>query len=187
MAITALPRMTLEEFSRLPEGPPYFEFENGELVPITSPAPEHQDGTDTLIGVIRKWVRTRKLGRVFRAIDVFLPDGRVYIPDISYLSARHNQLLSPIDRKIHGIPDLVVEITSSPPARDRIHKHRVYQDNQVPWYWIVDSDTLGIEEYRLSAEGCIRTAGVASGEDFNPGLFPGLAINLVSLLAYEDE
>jgi Uma2 family endonuclease len=80
---------------------------------------------------------------------------------------------------------LVVEVTSSTPARDRVHKFRVYYGNGVPWYWIVDSNSLAIEEYHTTPQGYLRTASIAPGEDFRPQLFPGLAINLVTLLGVE--
>jgi Uma2 family endonuclease len=76
-------------------------------------------------------------------------------------------------------------VTSSTPARDRVHKFRVYYDNGVPWYWIIDSNTLAIEEYHATSQGYLRTASVAAGEEFRPQLFSGLAINLVGLLGVE--
>jgi Uma2 family endonuclease len=94
-------------------------------------------------------------------------------------------LLSPIDRKIHGSPDLAVEVTSSAPARDRVHKFRVYYGNGVPWYWIIDSNTLAIEEYHATPQGYLRTASIAAGEEFQPHLFPGLSMNLAALLDVE--
>jgi hypothetical protein len=53
----------------------------------------------------------------------------------------------------------------------------------VNWYWIIDSDTLGIEEYTLDVEGCVRAASVASGEEFHPRVFPDLTIDLAALLS----
>ena len=87
------------------------------------------------------------------------------------------------DQKIHGVPDLAVEVTSSEPERDRLHKLHIYRDNRVPWYWIIDSKNLAIEEYRATPEGYVRKASIAGGEEFRPGLFPGLVINLAALLA----
>jgi Uma2 family endonuclease len=182
MATTAVQRMTLEDFRALPEGPPYYEYEEGELILVVSPTPEHQDIIGVLWNVLWQFVRQHQLGRVVMEVDVYLPDGRGYIPDLAYLTTEHLHLLNPIDRKIHGSPDLVVEVTSSTPARDRVHKFRVYFGNGVPWYWIVDSNTLAIEEYHATAQGYLRTASVAPGEVFQPEQFPGLSINLVGLL-----
>jgi Uma2 family endonuclease len=185
MATTDVRRMTLEEFRALPEGPPFYEYEEGELILVASPTPEHQDIVSELSHVLRQFVRQNLLGRVVMEVDVYLPDGRGYIPDLAYLAAEHLHLLHPTDRKIHGAPDLVVKVTSSTPARDRVHKFRVYYDNGVPWYWIIDSNTLAIEEYHATPQGYLRTASVAPGEDFRPQLFAGLVINLVALLGEE--
>jgi Uma2 family endonuclease len=185
MRTTDVQRMTLEEFRALPEGPPYYEYEQGELILVASPTPEHQDIVSELSHVLRQFVRQHQLGRVVMEVDVYLPDGRGYIPDLAYLAAEHLHLLNPTDHKIHGSPDLVVEVTSSTPARDRVHKFRVYYDNGVPWYWIIDSNTLAIEEYHATTQGYLRTASVAAGEEFRPQLFLGLAINLVGLLGVE--
>jgi Uma2 family endonuclease len=182
MATAGTLRMTLEQYKALPEGPPHFEFEEGELVPMTSPIPEHQDAVDAVKEPLRHFVQQQHLGRVFREVDVYLPDGRVYIPDLSFLATDRLHLLSPEDRKIHGVPDVVVEVTSSEPERDRVDKFRVYFDNGVPWYWIVDSATLAIEEYHFTPQGYLRTASIAPGEEFHPQRFAGFKINLAALL-----
>jgi len=52
----------------------------------------------------------------------------------------------------------------------------------VPWYWIVDSETLSIEEYQATAAGYLRTASIGAGEEFRPRLFEGLVVNLKALL-----
>ena len=182
MAMTGAQRMTLEEYQTLPEGPPFYEFEEGKLILVASPTPEHQDIVGVLWHLLWQFVRQQQLGRVVMDVDVYLPDGRGYIPDLAFLSTDRLHLLNPADRKIHGSPDLVVEVTSSAPARDRVHKFRVYYDNGVTWYWIVDSDTLAIEEYHAIPEGYLRTASIAAGEDFQPRVFPGLSLNLAALL-----
>ena len=87
------------------------------------------------------------------------------------------------ERRPIWVPDLAVEVTSSEPERDRLHKLHIYCDNRVPWYWIIDSKNLAIEEYRATPEGYVRKASIAGGEEFRPGLFPGLVINLAALLA----
>jgi len=185
MATTDVQRMTLEDFRALPEGPPYYEYEEGELILVASPTPEHQDIVGELSHLLRQFVRQHQLGRVVMEVDVYLPDGRGYIPDLAYLATEHLHLLNSTDRKIHGSPDLVIEVTSSTPARDRVHKFRVYFGNGVPWYWIVDSNTLAIEEYHATPQGYLRTASVAPGEVFQPQQFPGLSINLVVLLGVD--
>jgi Uma2 family endonuclease len=179
--------MTLEEFNTLPEGPPNYEFENEELIPMPSPTADHQDVLSEMNTTLRQFVRQQQSGRVFLEVDVYLPDGRVYIPDLSYLATDHLSRFSPIDRKIHGAPDLVIEILSTDENRDRIEKFRIYFANGVAWYWIIDPLTLAIEEYEATPQGYLRVASVEAGEDFQPKLFPGLTINLAQMLGIEAE
>ena len=183
---------TLEDFERLPVGPPNYEFEQGEIIAMASPTPTHQDVVGDVSFVARLFVRERGLGRVFMEVDVYLPDGRVYVPDISYLTTEHLDYVSPVNQKIYGAPDLCVEVVSQDAARDRVRKFRVYLSNGVLWYWLIDPLSFTIEEYHLTPEGYTRTASVAAGEVFRPGVFPGLEINLTTLLgvmppAYEEE
>jgi len=180
---TVVQRMTLEQFRALPEGPPNLEFEEGEVIPVPSPTLRHQDIVMLLGHYLRRFAMERKLGTVCMSVDVYLPDGRCFVPDLQFVSSDHLHLISREDQKIHGVQDMAVEVTSSEPERDRLHKLHVYCDNGVPWYWIIDSENLVIEEYRATPEGYARKASVASGEEFRPGLFPGLVINLAALLA----
>jgi Uma2 family endonuclease len=175
-------RITLEQYKALPEGPPKYEFELGVLVPMTQPTPEHQDVFIDLCHLLRWHVRRNKLGRVFAEPDVFLPDGRGYIPDIVFLSNERMGLYDTDDKCIHGAPDLCVEVISGRPSRDRVDKFSVYFKNQVPWYWLVDPATLDLEEYQAIEGGYLRTASILGGDDFKPALFPSLVINLKRLL-----
>ena len=172
MAGTGAQSMTLEEFRALPEGPPYYEYEQGELILVASPTPEHQDIVGELSHVLRQFVRQQQLGRVVMEVDVYLPDGRGYIPDLAYLAAEHLHLLNPTDRKIHRSPDLVVEVTSSRPARDRVRKFRVYYGNGFPWYWIVDSDALAVEEYHVTLRAISALRASHRERTSGPDYFP---------------
>lgn len=178
--------MTLEEYQRLPEGPPYYEFEEGELILMSSPTLDHQNIMGLLFALIYAFLRRNRLGRIVMDLDVYLPDGRVYIPDLAFITQERIGIISPVDQKIHGAPTMVAEILSSDAARDRIHKFQVYFENGVTWYWLL-TQSLEIEEYHLTPQGYVRTASVAAGEVFRPQVFPGLEIDLKDLLGYEEE
>lgn len=182
MAIASARKMTLEEYRALPEGPPHYEFENGELIPMTSPTRTHQRIILRLGAFIENYTIEHQLGEIATEVDLYLPDGRAVIPDMTFVSANRPELFNPIDDKIHGTPDMVLEVISQKESRDRIAKFRIYQDNGIEWYWLADSNTLVIEEYHLTPEGYLRTASIAQGEEFRPGVFPGLVIDLAKLL-----
>ncbi len=81
-----------------------------------------------------------------------------------------------------GPPDLVVEVVlPSTTRRDRSQKLRPYHQASVPWYWLVESDTLLITEYRHTPDGYLVNQTAAEG--FAPALFPGLTLRLAGSFA----
>ena len=175
--------LTLADYHALHEGPPYFEFEQGELIPMNRPHANHQAVLLKLGGVLDNHVTRNSLGRVWPEVEVDLTPERGYVPDLAFLANEHLDRLRP-EGIIAGAPDLVVEILSPHTARrDRTTKFRAYQPAGVPWLWLVDADDLIVEEYRLTPEGYLRAQTLGPGEVFQPGLFPGLALNLAELRA----
>ena len=176
-------KITLEQFWALPEGPPDYEFDQGEVMELPRPHGQHQRVLKRLLGFLDQYVSQNHLGEVWPEIDVELPPGRVYVPDLCYLGSERASHYSEEDGRIHGAPDLAIEIMSpSTMSRDRLRKFNAYFEAGVPWYWMVDPQSLDLEEYRSTPEGYLRTASVEAGDSFQPGLFPGLEINLRELL-----
>lgn len=182
-------RITLAEFVAMGEGPPYYEFEDGLLIPrngeenpMSSPKNRHQLLLALLYVFLYQFVFKNKLGEISMELDVFLPDGTLYIPDITFITATGSAMLDPADDKIHGAPELVVEILSNNVRRDRVHKRNVYQRNGIRWYWIIDPNTLILEEFQFLPDGTTLSTVKDTGEDFQPAVFPGLTLNLAALM-----
>lgn len=175
-------RLTLADYHALPEGPPYYEFEEGVLIPMNRPHAQHQAILLKFGSALDNHVTQNNLGHVWPEVEVDLTSGRGYVPDVTFLATEHFNRLSP-QGFIAGAPDLVVEILSPNTARrDRTTKFRAYQEAGVVWLWLVDADDLLIEEYRLTPDGYLRAQTIAPGELFRPGLFPDLTLNLAELL-----
>ena len=80
-------------------------------------------------------------------VDLCLPDGNIFRPDI--LVTTDFSMIG-ADEKIHGVPDLCVEILSrSTMKNDIFKKKRIYAANGVREYWIVDRWSEKIEVYHL--------------------------------------
>ncbi len=176
-------QFTVEDWLNLPEGPPFYELEDGRLVEMPSPRAEHQEIVGVLYFTLRQFARERNLGTVVMAVDVALPTGRGYIPDLAFIRReRESKLLAP-DGKVHGAPDLVVEVISpTTKVRDRVQKMRGYFEAGVEWVWLIDSEDLSVEEFKWTPEGYLRTAAAAFGEVFEPKAFSGLKLNMAELL-----
>ncbi len=179
----AEPLLTLADFDALPEGPPNYEFDGGRLIAMPRPHPRHQRIIMRLAAALDQHVTAQNLGSVWPEIDVQLSRRRVYVPDLVFLSQSHLDRYSSDRGRIIGAPDLVVEIVSPASAsRDRVAKFNAYREAGVPWYWLIDSQSLAVEEYRLMPEGYLAVARVAAGEIFRPQLFPELGVNLAELM-----
>ncbi|MCS7264216.1 MAG: Uma2 family endonuclease [Armatimonadetes bacterium] len=181
-------RWTIEDWLNLPEGPPYYELEDGRLIEMPSPRAIHQEIVGVLYFVLRQFVMERNLGLVVMAVDVALPTGKGYIPDLVFVGReKADKLLAP-DGKIHGTPDLVVEVVSpTTKTRDRIQKMKGYFEAGVEWVWLIDSDDLTVEEFKRKPEGYLLVSTTVTGEVFEPKAFSGLKLNLAQLLGKTQE
>ncbi|HYV91421.1 MAG TPA: Uma2 family endonuclease [Chitinophagales bacterium] len=131
------PRSAMDVFEMLPEGT-LAEVINNQLYMPPSPTFEHQDSSMSLSVQIGSFVIESKLGKVLATIDVYLDEENVFEPDLVFLSNENLHLVR-ADRKIHGAPDLVIEILS-PSNRnyDLKKKKPVYERCGVQELWIID-------------------------------------------------
>ncbi|MDI6792410.1 MAG: Uma2 family endonuclease [bacterium] len=175
--------VSLEEFRNLPEGPPDYEFEEGEVIPLARPHGRHQLVLIRLGAALVSYITQRKAGRIWPEIDVELTERKSYVPDLVYLAQEHLDRMGN-DGKIHGAPDLVVEVSSpGTVSRDRVTKFNAYLEAGVSWYWIIDPQELTIEEYNRHEDGYYwRTKSIDAGDVFRPDLFPGLELNLKEMM-----
>ncbi|MBI3944429.1 MAG: Uma2 family endonuclease, partial [Armatimonadetes bacterium] len=87
-------RLSLDEFRRLPEGPPYCEREpDGELSEVSSATSRHNMLMALLFAMLHAFARLQKLGGVYLNTDVYLPSGRVYIPDLCFVAKEQGDLV----------------------------------------------------------------------------------------------
>ena len=72
-------------------------------------------------------------------------------PDVVWVSRERLSSVLAEDGKLHGAPDLVVEVLSPGPVnerRDREAKLKLYSQRGVREYWIVDWRQRKLEAYR---------------------------------------
>ena len=173
---------TQEEYWRLPEGPPYYELEDGELIEMAAPRGKHQRIIKRLGTIIDAYLLQNPIGEIWPTVAVELSNTRIYIPDLSFLLTEHFNRFAD-DIAIKGPPDLVVEVLSpSTASRDKTQKLRAYLRAGVPWYWLVETESLLITEYRYTPDGYLVSQTIRPLEAFAPGLFPGLSFRMADLI-----
>jgi Uma2 family endonuclease len=175
--------MSREEYDRLPEGPPYYDYVNGEAVELNRPSAKHQQIMFRLSNLLWEYADARDLGMIAADIDVELPSGIVFAPDILFLRKERMGFYDESKGDAHGAPDLVVEIHSaSTRAYDRQEKMVFCHVAHVEWIWFVSQEDLEIEEFIWASEGYLAVGGAEPGQVFRPRLFPELEIDLHKLM-----
>ena len=174
---------TAAEYRRLPEGPPYYELEDGRLIEWPLRSGTHQTIVGRLLIALARYLDHHPLGEVWPAVAVELTPTRTYIPDLSFLQVDNLSRFAD-GIAIQGPPDLVVEVVSpSTAGRDKVDKFHAYHQAGVPWYWLVESDIRVITEFRYKAEGYLVNQTANAADTFIPPLFPGLSFRMADLIA----
>lgn len=138
--ISRPPRTIMEVYKMLPEGT-LAELINGVIYMSPSPVRPHQRIVTMLSARMALYVEDNKLGEVYVApFDVYLDQhANAVQPDIVFVAQKN---LSIIERHIHGVPDLVVEVLSEGnKSNDLIKKKDLYHHFGVKEYWIIDPET----------------------------------------------
>lgn len=175
--------MSREQFLQLPEGPPYYDYVNGEAIEVNKPTVRHQYMLIRLASHLMAYVEQRGQGLVVGDCNLELPNQNIYAPDILYLSRENLDAYDRTRGYVRGVPDLVVEILSPSTAEyDRVQKMGDYYAAGVRWVWLIDQESLLIEEYQWTPEGYLRRQAVDARTPFRPQLFPELEITLQALV-----
>ena len=129
--------MTPDEYMRLETDGHRYEMEHGVLSRVPSPEFKHGEAAHYFEVELGLYLRRHRAGKAVHEIDVALPDGGdVVCPDLSFIARERLEI---IRKKIHGAPDLVLEV-HSPRTRkhDRGEKAERYLSCGVREYWLID-------------------------------------------------
>ncbi len=150
MGMPAPTYYTAEMVRALPEDGNRYEVVHGELLVTPAPRIWHEVVWGRVFDALRAYARVEPVGYVFgsRSDISYGPDSLVS-PDI---------IVVPIEEartddwaKVRHLL-LVVEVLSPSSKRhDRFTKRRLYQEQAVPLYWIVDSEAKAVEVWTPEA------------------------------------
>lgn len=112
---------TAERWRALPDDGKRYEVLDGELWVTPSPTSRHNAVAEEFYDAMRPWARDAKLARVrYAPADIEFSERRVLQPDLYPSTARI----------------------------DRLKKRRIYQEQGVPEYWLIDPDARLVERWR---------------------------------------
>lgn len=146
-------RASIEEFWALPESVLPTEYVNGEILMAPTPTVTHQIVLRNIFRAVDGFVERNNLGNVlFSPLDLVLPTGEVVQPDLFFFTMKEwERIGSP--KRIQAVPSLALEILSpSSIKHDTITKRKLYEQNKVREYWIVDPEARTIAQLVLRGE-----------------------------------
>jgi len=149
------PPQSVAEYLAMPENAPFFQFIDGEVVEMPSPALLHQKVIRRLINKMSVIIDSQRLGELYPApVDVYFSDVDYFQPDIVFVSNERSHILA--EKNIQGAPDLVVEVLSpSTGYYDLSHKKAIYEQEGVREYWLVYPDEFRVEVLQNSDNGFV--------------------------------
>jgi Uma2 family endonuclease len=173
--------ITTEFYEKLPEGPPYYELIEGNLIMSPSPNFYHQQILLRLSRWIGNYLEQNSIGILAVAPSDVVVDGiNVLQPDLYFVSNSRRSVI--VESGAKGAPDLAVEILSPSNAlRDRNEKRSIYARAGVKEMWIVDPEAHVIEAHQLTQGLDSAPAIVREPAIFESGIFPGLQVDTARL------
>lgn len=171
---------TVEDYLNMNDDNRY-ELIGGKLIMVPKPKLRHQKIANRFFAALDRFVHENNLGEVNGDVDVFLGD-KIVGPDVLFIAKERLYIVGELN--VQGAPDLVVEVLSpSTGSHDRKKKSKIYFDNGVKEYWVVDPDEKLVEVF-VAGEKKWTWMGVFDQEDIlTTALIPGLEITLKDIFA----
>lgn len=140
-------RWRVDDVRALPDDGNRYEVIRGVLVVTPAPRPVHQNAVLELVLLLAPYCERTGIGRVVIApAEVIFDDETMVEPDLFVARGRGPV---PSSWRMSPRPLLAVEVISPSSARhDRVEKRRLYSDERVEEYWIVDTDSRVTERWR---------------------------------------
>jgi len=144
-------RWTTADLELFPDDGKRYEIIDGELIVTRAPRWSHQEVTGRIFAALDNWCQDTELGRAAINPGIIFTDEDNVIPDVVWASNERLDVLMDEAEHLTGAPELVVEVLSpgkKDEQRDRQLKLKLYSQQGVQEYWIVDKNLRQVQVYR---------------------------------------
>lgn len=152
------------------------EWVDGEVILMSPASVRHIEIADWLMQILWRYVRVKKLGKVFGhdlMVRMQLPRAARRIPDIAFISQA--KLAGLAVTYFEGAPDLVIEIVSPDSVgRDWRDKFLEYEASGVLEHWIIDPISQTVEVSARNSSGKLQKIELAADGALHSVAIPGL-------------
>ena len=158
-----------------------YEIIDGELFVSSQPSTGHQYTCDETNYRLRTWSKAGGGGIVLSAPGLIFADDDNAAPDVIWISGARYRSVIGTDGKLHGAPELVVEVLSpgsENEQRDLVVKLALYSRRGVEEYWVLDwQQRRAVIHRRLGRAGdpLQRVAELGADEVLESPLLPGFS------------
>lgn len=162
-----------------------YELFGGEIIMSTAPRYIHQLVTAKLVSEIGGYLKQNPIGDVVAGPGLIFSIYDAVIPDVIFITnERRDAILQTEDDKLHGAPELAIEILSPGrlnARRDREQKLELYDQFGVDEYWIINPRSGEAEIYRRSKKKLKLAQTPRENDSLMTPLLPGFGCPLKNL------
>ena len=179
-------RWTVADLESLPDDENRYELMDGELHVTHAPHVWHQLVVGKVGAALEVWSNRTGAGLTIPGPGLLFSPADAVIPDLVWVRRDRLPALLGEDGKLHGAPDLVIEVVSPGAAneeRDRVTKRRQYGDWGVREYWIIDRFARTVEVFRLAAGALQAVETLVETDQLTSPLLPEFAQPVAALFA----
>ncbi|MDB9519479.1 Uma2 family endonuclease [Roseofilum reptotaenium CS-1145] len=169
---------TSADLELLPNNNNRYEIINGELYMTHAPHWKHQKTIGEICRILGNWSSETRLGEVIFNPGLIFTDTDNVIPDLVWMV--NERLNNSVDESGHFIaaPELVVEVLSESKTdvrRDKESKLKLYSNQGVREYWIVDWRLKTVEVYRREQAKLELVMTLLEEDEITSPLLPGFS------------
>lgn len=184
--ISKLKILTIADWDAMPyrDGNRY-EIIEGELFVSCSPGLTHERVLTNLVLLIGNFLKKSRIGEVVANPGVILSDISGVIPDlVVFLNEQRDKII--FNDRLKGPPALVIEILSPGPVnirRDRVIKLQLYDNHDVPEYWIVDPQNTILERYVRQGSSLVSFETLGTEDTLSTTTLPGFSCKVSEIFS----
>lgn len=168
-------RWTTADLALFPNDDRRHEIIDGELIVTRAPSWSHQQVTGRVFNALDTWSQNTGLGEAAINPGIIFTDEDNVIPDVVWASRERLDLLMDEAEHLTGAPELVVEVLSpgeKNEQRDKQMKLKLYSQQGVQEYWIVDKNLRQIQIYRRDRAALTLVMTLQAAETLTSPLLP---------------
>lgn len=175
---------TTRDLELMPDDGKRYEVIEGEFYVSTQPHWHHQYACSRLLWVLEDWNNRTGLGFANGAPGLIFSIHDAVAPDVIWVSQERLPQVLGEDGKLHGAPDLVIEVVSpgwQNEQLDRDTKLKLYSRRGVREYWLVDWQARRVEIFRRSRAKLVQVATLLQEDVLTSALLPGFSCKVALL------